>query len=71
MQAGPYDPATDTYFMTFTGRGRVEISTPHPRIEGAKEIAVYAVDPHGTGMGLSVTINASTLEVTVVPLVPT
>jgi hypothetical protein len=57
--------------MTFTGRGRVEISTPHPTIKGAQEISVYAVDPHGTGMGLSITINASTLEVTVVPLVPT
>jgi len=65
MEPGPYDPATDTYSMTFTGRGRVEISTPHPTIRGAVEISVYAVDPFGTGIGLSVRINASTNEVTV------
>lgn len=65
MEPGPYDPATDTYSMTFRGRGRVEISTPHPTIKGALEISVYAVDPFGTGIGLSITINASTNEVTV------
>jgi hypothetical protein len=65
VQAGPYDPVTDTYSMTFTGRGRVEISTPHPTIKGALEISVYAVDPFGTGIGLSITINPSTNEVTV------
>jgi hypothetical protein len=70
MDPGPYDPATDTYSMSFRGRGRVEISTPHPTIRGALVISTYAVDPFGTGMGITITINASTNEVIVVPSTP-